>query len=883
MIVSQTDPSICECKASHYISGDTCLPCHDLCSVCDTDAFCTECDNPVTMMISESDPTTCECKSNTYLTGDDCTPCGSLCSTCGTDAGCTVCMDPINMIISTSDPTTCECKDGTYLDGDTCVACNSLCSVCDGNGECTKCKDSLNMIISQADPSVCVCKPNYYLNIDTCESCNSLCSTCSSSNPCTSCVDNASTTNNKCTCKTGYFESDNSCKNCADLCSTCSSLSVCTSCTSNASLNSGSQCVCNTGFSDQNGSCIAICNQLCTKCDTNNGNSCSSCVQNAELLIDQCSCTQNSQYNSNLGYCTCNSDYTLVQSKCVICKNYFASSDITSAQFTSTLTSILVSFKADIDTSQDASCSKTIDAQSLSKLGVDPVCSWSNSRTLRILLGSSYTIRLETLYLDGTNILKRVGPCTIGYQVLSETVTLIQEPTIAPVITGVSSFSLACGSSPLVFTSEKSTGRGGLSFTYAWASVISPSNSALSSYISQQAGSSISIDRAYFSPNVITSVTVSLTLRNGFGYSNSTSFITTVDPAQMLSLSLDTGSSVSMLSSESKEIKASINTLCGDNTNPISWTWGYVEGSITIDSDSILQESKSLNKLFIKNKMLPPSGSFIFRVFAVQESESGTSLTGNTTVTIKTLQSPLYIELSKSDGEISPMFDFTVHGSNSKDPDDATTVLNYEWSCLSLDLISPCLDSTGDALVSNQIEAELTFTSSKLTKGDSYVITLRIWADTRDKSATITITVLEEEITTQVFLPYTTEKVNPQNVFTMVTVLDVSDAISLKWSQISGQSVVISPDFLSTASFPAGTLSEGESYTFQLEILEGLTGNTLKISIPITTNFGPYCDSSVSISPNTGNALQTKFEISIQNCADRDEEDYPITYRYLDI
>ncbi|CAG9311880.1 unnamed protein product [Blepharisma stoltei] len=882
MKIDSENPGNCFCKDGTFYNGATCESCKPLCEVCAEDGSCLKC-NGLHLILKDG---MCECESGYYLANGICTQCGLFCKECSNNGTCITCNDKNTMKFSVLNPEECECISGTYSDGETCHSCGSFCAECTDSITCLSCTVPSKMKISTSTPGTCECSSGFFKSSNSCSACTNLCSTCSSETSCTTCVANTNPiSSNTCTCKDGYFKSSNSCKSCPSLCTTCSNSTICSSCVANAALNVNSMCACSSDFSvsDDSLSCLAQCNYLCTSCDKNDGKKCSACVSNAELLGNTCSCTENSVYDSGTKSCVCNSGYTLVNSKCVTCKNYFSSSDVVSISFTSTYTAILIEFKYYLDTSVDSSCSKTVASTSLAKLGTNPSCSWTDNKYLKITLGTDYLIRSEILYLDGTNILRKYGTCSVNYQALSGTVQLSTTASISAVISGQTSLSLTCGSDPLVYSGEKSYGSAGLGLTYSWSSTISPQISTLSTYISSQSSSKISISRSYFSTSVTTTLTVSLTVTNKFGNKSTSSITTIIEPSEALTVAFDQGNSISILASDSKTIKASVKTQCGSTSESISWEWDSiaVDGSPTYDSASILSKSKSPNKLEIAPNSLPAGGTYKFRAIATQ-TVSGVTYTGNSTITIATSHSPLVIALSRSSGSISPSQDFVVSGAGSYDPDDATGSLNYTWSCVTTDSDSTCVGADNSALVINEIGASLTIPSSKLVKGASYDLTLKISKDTRSSSSAITISVLNANTDASISIALSSQKVNPQAVVSLKAAVEVSSEVSITWSEISGSSISISPNNLPTVSFKVGTLSEGSSYTFQLSVFDTSINLSLTIEMPVTTNSGGSCTGSVSISPDSGQALITSFSISISGCVDKDEEDYPILYKYTD-
>lgn len=477
------DNTCAQCKEGYYSAkdGTTCNKCEDSdCKTCSGSGTskCTSCkttSNKISANKCEpcvppsypNDGITCiTCTTSQFFNGTKCQDCDdSKCSVCD-GAGAQKCLDCLEDYFLRGK--VCHpCDLGFYFDqllG--CLECDISCEDCSESDVCMTCKDAENTINNNDGTCTCQETSGYFDDDMVCTPCPPLCSACTSATICTGCNEGSTKTdaNQLCTCKTGLIQSGLICVNCPNLCLACSS-EICQECAANTIATTNS-CTCKTDFIQIENKCVAICNNLCTKCDENDSNKCSSCITNAILVSTSCTCTENSAYSIATKQCQCLTGYSLNNGKCVKCLNYILSSEVTDAYFDEKYTSIFVKFSVKMDITQDPSCSKVIHSQSLSKLGKNPICSWNDESTLKIFLGIGWTIRSEFLFLNGINLLKKEGPCSLDYKSLSFLVRKTAEASATVSLQGPSEVSLACGSDNLIYSAEGSTGSLGSVFTY---------------------------------------------------------------------------------------------------------------------------------------------------------------------------------------------------------------------------------------------------------------------------------------------------------------------------------------------------------------------------------------------------------------------------------
>ena len=61
--------------------------------------------------------------------------------------------------------------------------------------------------------------------------------------------------------------------------------------------------------------------------------------------------------------------------------------------------------------------------------------------------------------------------------------------------------------------------------------------------------------------------------------------------------------------------------------------------------------------------------------------------------------------------------------------------------------------------------------------------------------------------------------------------------------------------------------------------IQNESGSTLKVTINFYANIEAFCG-GIAISPEFGSAFSDEFEISLTDCYDGDNEEYPLYYSY---
>lgn len=873
--------SQCICNDGYGLDATdgSCKPCSSNCLLCTANYMeCTSCQQPYglhpTNKVCESCLEGCiECNSNSLLctlctshyyldTDYICKSCDNTCRECLTASTmCTECWDYATLFDGTC---TCNLRYGRSPDGK-CQSCSSIyctsctndytiCTDCDylyGLSEafdCGHCSDQC--LACEANYQQCTsCEIGYYINDYFCSKCLGICYSCEYGNTCTICGDNANgPVDGICTCSNHFGKNSlGACESCADsVCEICAeSKGVCNTCKNHASLVSD-LCQCDNYYGLISNECTNCLDTLCLDCKSDYL-TCNTCVEQAEFQASACTCVAHSTYSSDYKKCLCDTSFVLVGYYCEQGYLYIRSTDIVSGVFDSVFSTITITFAREIDNSKDSSCSLVL--TDISKLGTGIVCSFPSKYTFKIVLGLGWTITADDNFYLNSEYLKRTsGEYIVNPETLSVDLTYTSIPySPTSIITGPTTVSIGCNSGSFEYSSSKSSGISSDSFIYSWSSdtlVLSNTQSTLT----------------LTSADITTegSFNLYLTITDIFSNTNTASIIIVVISTKVLTVSLDTGSSMTIKSSDSTNIQARITDFCGEKGTPV-YTWTCSQSI----SSSILSTTSS--KLSLPSNTLPASTTpYIFYATA-----SLNLVTGSNSVSITVTSSTIVILTNRPSGDATSAEGFEIDASKSYDPDNSQSVLSYLWS------ITP--SSIMDTSVS-QTASTYSIPGNNLQGKTSFTLYLTVSVSDRSSSITNTYTVIDNVNTVIKMIVPSTKVITSKQLLITTSITSTTNSIIL-WSQLSGPNVEIKPKNYPYLSFMSNTLQMGTTYTFQILVTEA-TGGVLRSYSSITTNIGPECSVVVYNTPTTGIARKTSIKFQIDSCKDMDGTDLPLWYTF---
>ncbi|OMJ84665.1 hypothetical protein SteCoe_14186 [Stentor coeruleus] len=873
--------SQCICNDGYGLDATdgSCKLCSSNCLLCTANYHeCTSCNQPYGLnheyKICESCLEGCiECNSNSLLctqctnhyyldTDFICKHCDNTCKECLTASTmCTMCWDYATL---TDGVCTCDLRYGRTLDGK-CQSCSSIyctsctndysvCTDCDNlyglsaTYDCGHCSDQC--LACEANYQQCtLCETGYYINNYECSKCLGICYSCDYGNTCTVCGSYASgPVDGICTCYNYYGKNSlGACESCADfVCEVCAeNKDVCNTCKSYASLVSN-VCQCNNYYGLISNECTNCYDSLCLDCKSNYL-TCNTCVEQAEFQGSSCTCVPHSTYSSTDKKCYCNTSFVLVGYYCEQGYLYIRSTDIVSGIFDSVFSTITITFAREFDNSVQSSCSSVL--TDVSKLGTGIVCSFPSKYTFKIVLGLGWTITAnDDLYINPTYLRRISGEYIVNSETLIVDIIYTSIPyNPAAIITGPSIVSVGCSSGTFEYSSSKSLGIASDSFSYLWISDVSTITSTTSTLTVS------STDIA-----ALSTFTLYLTITDIFSQNSVAYMSIQVISTKVLTVSLDTGSSMTIKSSDSTNIQAKITDFCGEKGTPI-YTWTC---SQTVSS-SLLSTTSS--KLSLPSNTLPSSNTpYIFYVTA-----SLNQITGSNSVSITVISSTIVILTNRPSGDVTSAEGFDIDASKSYDPDNSQSVLSFYWSVVPSSIIDTSVSQTSStySIPGNNLQGQSSFT-----------LTLLVSISDRSSTITNTYTVIDNVNTVIKMIVPSTKVITSKQLLITTSITSTGNSI-IKWSKLNGPDIIIKPDNYPYLSFMSNALVMGTTYTFQILVTES-TGGILRSYSSITTNIGPECSVIVYNTPTTGIAKKTSIKFQIDSCKDMDGTDLPLWYTF---
>ena len=640
---------------------------------------------------------------------------------------------------------------------------------------------------------------------------------------------------------------------------------------------------CDFGQTLENGQCVA-CGSDCLDCvrssdcrlnedplcvQSSSFFSCDSCVSLAQLNSQgKCECVPNGSTDSTGLSCECNSGYKASSGECVSCLNYFEPSQV-SAYFSEKYTKIYVIVDQEAVTNS-GSCDTFFEPETLDKLGKGPLCSWQNSTALVVTLGSNFTLRQERIKLKAENILRKEGECSFDYLKLEPLAEYKYPlPTPSAKLSAPYSYSIPCATKPLAISAD-ATGKAGGFLSFKWSQVDGPTTLDLSS----ETGNSLSINKNQLSQG---EYKFSVAVSNIFERSDSAEIAVKVNETQTLSVEIDAGNEISLRSGDSIKIKTVVGDFCGGSTS-VQYSWEYVGTSNREEAPGnpggVVSNSRQSHVLSIKEGNLQAGYTYVFKATA-QEGQSY----GEAFLNVVVETSPLVAVLNKVDGQISSGKDLQLDASDSSDPDKSEGSLEFEWTCTEPGK-NFCEDGSGGQLLETQPTGSiLQIESEKLRAGAFYSFCVKVSKDTRETQKCVELEVVDMG-DGGMDLPEPLFKMNHQWGLIIWLYVQGSLENTIQWNQVLGPSLTPTTPLQSPyIYFPAYSMTPGSYYGWQVRLFNP-AGASLAMTIPWNTNVGPSCLGGLEMNPTTGSALFTNFELSIVDCFDGDEEDYPLFYSF---
>ena len=600
----------------------------------------------------------------------------------------------------------------------------------------------------------------------------------------------------------------------------------CLQCISSSATIKGNYCACPNDYYFK-GDCIK-CDTGCLAC---NSAGCLQCVINSNNINGKCICNNNRILINE--ECICTKGYVDIGT-CVPCKNYSTNNDITGAYFNSDYLGISITFAINMVV-EDLSCNDAINATSLKTLGELPACYWINSTYFFIELGNYPTITAGNLYLMPEHFQTINGTCYENPQILSPNISY-KYPIPLPFLTiiGPDTVSLDCTE----YITYQATSSGGFKNSIALSWTSSPFLPSVFNTNSMT---------LFISSLTVNALSISLTGINYLGISSTITYTTTIYLTDSyLSVIFNTGRNLTIYSNDYQMIQAIITNNCSQNSAKY-WIWNYLGNSGNLQINGNLVLNKAINDTFeIFPNTFIPGYTYNFKLNVIE----GT-IQGEAYLDVTVLPLPPVLILSRSSGSISLYYDTNISASNSYDPNG--NKIKYSWIIAGypgiLDtsssyqlLLSKFID------ILNPISISITISNDFLSVTESLLL-IPIGANIQ-----VNNTYNPQRMNLPIF--YNTEINTPDNI-TLAWYSSNNDIISI-------YSGVIIPYTLECISYTLAISSKTSQYN---------------ILVSFNPNLSPMCD-KIMIYPNNGAAITDVFNVSLFNCFDQDEKDYPLQIIY---
>jgi hypothetical protein len=608
---------------------------------------------------------------------------------------------------------------------------------------------------------------------------------------------------------------------------------------------------------------------LCTSCPSS-FEQCNTCMEYSYLIqsIGVCSCVANSSYNKATNSCKCNFGYEPNIGACILCKDYLLPTNIIEAAYNSDYSSITISLNREVDRTYINSCSDIFSTDTYQQIGSMATCIVSaDNQSIVITLGSNSSFTSGTLNLNVLSLIGNQNTCITNPSALSVDVPLgSNPPTPTAVINTSTLFSISCSDNPLLLRGDKSTYNPRFGITYDWSLSGTAVTQALTTYLNtKKTEIELTLD-----PNLLQAGTLTVTLEvsNSLSVKNSETKSVRIVGTRYLGVSLDPGTTTTIISSNSLEISTIITDRC-DTTGTLTYDWSYISSTNQDFTSSVLTEIETNSKYTIPAGKLPGGYNYEFTV-TVTES---TGITGTNTITITVLNPPLVASVNRSSGAVTSNQDLTIT-STSTDP--AQKGLNYSWSCTTLN--AACEDASNNQLTFGNTQS-ITIVQQDLVDYQDYTITLTISSqfDSRTASTSVYLRTIDST-PAAIFLESPVRPAVNDPIY-VYPIIEAPDDAQYEW--LNRKETNATPIIGSTPAlvFTENTLTKGTEYHYELTVKNSAGVLLSSGTLLFTTNDGPIC-TGFTIAPSTGIEFSTDFTIKALGCVDGDNLDIPLSYQY---
>eukprot|EP01105_Mastigella_eilhardi_P009272 TRINITY_DN2198_c3_g1_i5.p1 TRINITY_DN2198_c3_g1~~TRINITY_DN2198_c3_g1_i5.p1 ORF type:complete len:1748 (-),score=253.94 TRINITY_DN2198_c3_g1_i5:42-5285(-) len=581
---------------------------------------------------------------------------------------------------------------------------------------------------------------------------------------------------------------------------------------------------------------------------------------------------------------------------------------ITLAQLESSLDTVDVAFAFTADTvvgKVSTNCETWLDSATVSLLGKGATCSWRDSQTLTVALGTGTTLSVKSTIRVKDLVIAGCGPCdSVPFLGCTSVVSAPTDSTPCAVIVAPS-VAFQCPGDVLVLDGSFSASSGGRTLKYVWGVVASGSYAIAELLPLQQllasataaAAAKVQVDPSLLSGDRV--YTFSLTVTNFLGFTSKVANVSIIlaTSADMLAVTL-LGNERTFTTEDRVTVNAVVTfSSCGNSSHvqSVSFKWCLTPGTCELTTRSS----------FTLPYLTP--GTYLLNVTVISHMDTVNVIGWGSTVIVVQSSQPVALikEGSAMASSVSQIVNLT--GSVSVDSDMLATanpkdisLLSFSWTCANVTASatapSPC-HTAGGSVLNLTATADLHFPALSLAPGKLlFRLTVSKPATaTPPVLAQITVTLLSADKPVPPHVQIVTTATALRKVCTSTMLVLEGSAVtwnsdsplSFTWSCTEGGfdttktaalgSPISSPNLVVLANM----LFPDQWYTFRLTAYEQLAKRATVVmgfsDFRFLTNKPPR-SGGFTIAPSSGNAILDKFHLQVDANWLDDIADGPFSY-----
>ena len=542
---------------------------------------------------------------------------------------------------------------------------------------------------------------------------------------------------------------------------------------------------------------------------------------------------------------------------------------------------------------------KFTSSQAAAAFGTNALCSWSDSTTLRVLLGSGFTLSQgQFLQVQSASGI-RAGSANARRSAYGAVEITLPATLPTPVVTFQAPATVgSCMDVSLDASRVTNAGGRGVGYTYEATAVPQGADLAgINDFLSGATKANVLVPESYL--NVTGTYTFAVTVSTWYGKEAqstvSVSKILTAIPQIQVGSKAVTAAAATPIRLRSSVAVLGCNGVPSGDSLIVAWylvsgTLRSVNGDSPmgavvseLSSDATVASESSLSRnLFLPAYRLTPGEVYEFMVKAVPVGGSSDNVNSETVQVTATFSS-LSVGITQGSNIAWPRLNALTLTSTVSDPDAVAGSTTYTWSCNEMVNGQPSTCPLSD--IGSQAGSSLAIAADTFNPNAVVRFTVTATKGSRSASARSTVTFVAGDppqvtISTDFDSPVFAE----DDIVIQASASSGSSDISYEWSQDAGD-IPLSAFTSPSTVFPSGTtspdleigadsLTPGVDYVFRLSATtaDGTGFSTVSISVALPPSGG-----QLSVLPSSGEALSTQFLLSLPNW----QSDYSLRYSFF--